>query len=167
MDSLEETMKKVREDETLTEGLRVFDIFVVLVSLYVFVYIIAAAWQRDAWLALKIAVVLAVPFAIVSLIRYFARTPRPYEVFGLGHPSGKEKKIRHGTFPSRHVFSAALLGCICLPFSGLFGGILLGLSALLAVDRVLLGFHYPRDVAGGFLIGILSGGIGILTLQFL
>ena len=167
MEKLEATLRKVREDETLTEGLRVFDLFSVCVSLYAFLYIIATAWQKDGWLALKVAGILALPFAVVTGIRHLLHAQRPYEVFGLGHPSGKEKKIRHGAFPSRHVFSAALLGCVMLAFSPTFGGILLGLAALLAVDRVLLGLHFPRDVVCGYLAGVLSGAIGLIVLRFI
>ncbi len=167
MEKLEATLRKVREDETLTEGLRVFDLFSVCVSLYAFLYIIAAAWQKDGWLALKVAGILALPFAVVTGIRHLLHAQRPYEVFGLGHPSGKEKKIRHGAFPSRHVFSAALLGCVMLAFSPTFGGILLGLAALLAVDRVLLGLHFPRDVVCGYLAGVLSGAVGLIVLHFI
>ena len=167
MKSLEETLKNVREDKTLSEGLRVFDVFTVCVSLYAFFYIIAAAWQKDMWLALKVAGILAVEFIILSLVRHIVHAPRPYEDFGLGHPSGKEKKTRHGAFPSRHVFCTALLGCVCFLFSGLFGAILLGLSALLAVDRVLLGFHYPRDVIWGFVTGLVGGVLAILVLHWI
>lgn len=167
MKKFEETLRRVREDETLVEALRIYDIFTVCVSLYAFIYIIASAWQKDVWLMWKVAAVLAAPFAIVSLLRYLLKAPRPYDVFGLGHPSGKERRIRHGAFPSRHVFSAACLGCVMLAFSPLFGGILLGLAALLAVDRVLLGFHFPRDVVAGYLAGVLSGTVGLVVLHFI
>lgn len=167
MRSLEKTVRSVREEETLKEGLRVYNLFVVLASLYAFVYIMLSLLQKDILLALKMACVLFVPFALVTVLRYAVRAPRPYDLFGIGHPFGKEKCSSHGAFPSRHVFSAALLGTALLAVSPLFGGILLALAVLLAVDRVLLGFHFPRDVVAGYLIGIFAGAIGLSVIHFL
>lgn len=165
MRSLRETIEQVRSDETLTEGLRIYDLFTVLCSLYAFVYIMLELLQRDLLLAVKAAGILFLPFALVSLFRMAVRTPRPYELYGLGHPSGRVRRHTRGAFPSRHVFSAALLGTVLLAVSPLFGGILLGLAVLLAVDRVLLGLHFPRDVVAGYLIGVLAGVIGLLVLS--
>ena len=109
--------------------------------------------------------VAGIPFAVVTLMRYFINSPRPYEVFKIDEFKKMKAERKSGrSFPSRHVFSAFLIGMLWLPYSIPFGVACLILGVFIAFERVLLGIHFIRDVLAGATIGIVSGLIGMLIL---
>ena len=66
------------------------------------------------------------------------------------------------SFPSRHVFSAFIIGTLWMILSPYVGAATLLFGAVIAISRVLLGIHFLRDVIVGAVIGVASGVIGIL-----
>ena len=86
--------------------------------------------------------------------------PRPYDMDGANiTPILIKKKTEHTSFPSRPAASAFVIGMIFLPhFTGV-GVILLALAFAVAYLRFMLGLHYPSDVIGGSVLGILVGGV--------
>lgn len=103
-------------------------------------------------------------FCLLSAIRARLDRPRPYEVYGV--PSAVYKKTRGRSFPSRHVFSAFVIGMAWLAFCPhpLPGILILAAGSALALLRVLTGVHFAADVAAGALCGI---GAGLFCLFFL
>lgn len=132
----------------------------------VFVYGISVLlWSGEYLYAIELISVAAVPFIAVTLMRIFINTARPYEVFDIEELSVQREKGKKGrSFPSRHVFSAFLIGVLWLPYSVAFGIAALLFGVILAVVRVLLGIHFIRDVLVGAVIGVISGLIGVLIL---
>ncbi len=59
------------------------------------------------------------------------------------------------SFPSRHVASAVAMTCLARPADGGIASLMGSLAALLAVSRVAAGLHYPSDVLGGLVLGVL------------
>ena len=113
----------------------------------------------------NLVLVAGIPFAVVTLMRYLINSPRPYEVLDIDEFKVMREERKSGrSFPSRHVFSAFLIGMLWLPYSVPFGVAALMLGAFLGAERVLLGIHFIRDVIAGAAIGIVSGFIGILIL---
>ncbi|MCM1283823.1 MAG: phosphatase PAP2 family protein [Muribaculaceae bacterium] len=112
---------------------------------------------RERTLYLSIVVPLD-GFIIVSFMRRIINRPRPYEKFGFSPAIPKDTKGR--SFPSRHVFSAAVIAVTFLVQGepALVGaGVFLLLCALmLGVLRVLSGVHYISDVLGA----LVCAGIG-------
>lgn len=118
---------------------------------------------KESWLsALLFAISAAVPFVIVSAMRYFINAPRPYELYSFYEKAPKNKTGR--SFPSRHVFSAFLIGTLAYTASIPLMIALLLIGCAISVSRVLLGMHFVRDVLAGAVIGVLAGVIGILIL---
>ena len=150
----------VYENRALTELLKLISALAVLYSVFVLGITLAASTLLEA---VKIAVVLVVPFAAVTVFRYLVDAPRPYELMQIFQSAPKKKKGK--SFPSRHVFSAFLIGTVALPTIPIFAAILLIFAALLGVCRVLLGIHFVRDVVAGAVLGIVSGGVGLLLLS--
>lgn len=103
----------------------------------------------------------ALGFVLLSLFREALNAPRPYEKENMIPILTKETSGQ--SFPSRHVFSATMISMCLLQVFPTLGLACLILAALLAVCRVLLGVHYPRDVVVGYLLGI---GFGLLLYVF-
>ncbi len=100
---------------------------------------------------------LGISYAI-ALIWYMPRPVR--QLLGIKtliHTMGTWK-----SFPSDHTISATLVAYgAFLSFSGWFLVLFVFLAALVAVSRVWVGAHYPRDILGGALVA----GAVILVVQ--
>ena len=132
----------------------------------VFLYGVAVlVYSGQNLFALNLSLVTAIPFLVVSLLRVLIDSPRPYEVFDIPELKEMRKRRKRGkSFPSRHVFSAFLVGTLWLYFNTLYGIASIILGLFIAIERVILGIHFPRDVIVGAAIGALSGVIGMLIL---
>ena len=114
-------------------------------------------------LGIKYLVVLGIPFCLVSLLRKYIGAPRPYEIYDFYEKKPKESE--KNSFPSRHAFSIFAIGTlICFSYPT-FGIVLILLGVVLCVCRVLLGYHFIRDVLAGALIGVTSSLIGSIFLR--
>ena len=101
----------------------------------------------------------------VSAMRFLLDVKRPYEIFDLAPFEAMKRERKAGkSFPSRHVFSAFLIGTLVLFYSVPLGIVTLLVGAFIAAERVMLGIHFPEDVICGGIIGIASGLVGILFL---
>jgi membrane-associated phospholipid phosphatase len=68
------------------------------------------------------------------------------------------------SFPSNHtVIAAGAAGALILAWRAL-AWVVLPLAALTGFSRVFVGVHYPHDVAGGFLIGLVLAPLFTLLL---
>lgn len=95
-------------------------------------------------------------FVAVSGFRHLVNRERPYEKFGMKPVLPKDTKGK--SFPSRHVFSAAVIALsylYLLPCRWV-GILLLAASVLLAGVRVVSGVHYVSDVIAGALIALAA-----------
>ncbi|MBQ9015872.1 MAG: phosphatase PAP2 family protein [Firmicutes bacterium] len=107
-------------------------------------------------------VIPAISFILLSIVRDRINRPRPYEVFDLEPII--DKKTRGHSFPSRHIFCMFLIAMTVFYFYPL-AGVLIGLvGAALAVNRVMGGVHFIRDVAAGALCGVVCGIIGFYVI---
>ena len=116
-------------------------------------------WNHDdrVW---KTALIPAVSFVLLSLIRKKINRPRPYETWKLNSLISKDTKGQ--SMPSRHIFSCTVIAMAFFSVIPPLGGLFLFWSVLLSLVRVLGGVHYPSDVLAGFLAGIAAGILMIL-----
>ena len=140
--------------------LNAFNRFIVIffVAIYpvAFIYLFFVDRIRF-WLSLSI---IGGSFVLVSLLRKLIDSPRPYENWDITPLIAKDKKGQ--SFPSRHVFSAALISCFIWQLHRGLGAFCFALAILLALCRVLSGVHYPKDVLAGYLIGCLAGALYLI-----
>ena len=133
-------------------------------TLIIYVFYIAflgfLALSKDPIL-LKILLVPASSFVVLSIARYCINAPRPYEKIERLTPLYNKKTLGK-SFPSRHTFSGFIIGTVAIFFSVPLGVAVLIISTLLAVSRVLCGVHFVRDVIVGAAVGIGFGLIGML-----
>jgi undecaprenyl-diphosphatase len=109
--------------------------------------------RREA--AVRIMAALPVTIAAVELVGKLVGRERPFAGRSLAAALVEHAPGR--SFPSRHSACAAMMTTVALPAAPVIG-LLMGLGALgLAVSRVYTGLHYPSDVLGGWIIGVVIG----------
>ena len=118
-------------------------------------------WTGDKLLPRAILVPF-IGFICLSVFRHIINRPRPYEYFDI--PPVIQKDTKGKSFPSRHVFSATVIGMtliFALPVPWI--GVLMLIPALgLALIRVLSGVHFISDVIAGAAFGVLCASAGFL-----
>ena len=111
---------------------------------------------------IELVVVPLASFVAVSLFRNVVNAKRPYEVYDFEPIIDKDTK--HHSFPSRHVFSAFMVGMAYMQISARGAVDIFILGALLAVLRVFGGVHFIKDVICGAVIGIALGLLGFYVV---
>ena len=140
---------------------------VVLVAVSYAAHVALSTYLGSLTRGLILVAVGACPFVIVSILRRIVNAPRPYELYDLGEAGLDIPRHKRGcSFPSRHTFSAFLIGTILLPDVPLLGAAVLLVGVCLAASRVLLGIHFIRDVVSGAVIGAASGAVGAICVYF-
>jgi undecaprenyl-diphosphatase len=141
--------------------------FVTYWAVPVFVLATVALWFLDRpgpWYRFKIACLSGLTAAALGLlasqvITHFWVRERPFvvhpnETVLLAPPSNEP------SFPSDHAIAAfAIAFSVALIGGRRLGALFLAAATLIGVTRVIVGLHYPGDIAGGALIGFLSASL--------
>ena len=102
--------------------------------------------EKNKGLARFVAVT-AISFILVSIVRRFINSERPYTMYDFKPIIEKNK--RGESMPSRHVFSAFIIGMAFLYIGEIPLGIIVFVCGLIiAIVRVISGVHFPKDVIG-------------------
>ncbi|MFZ3044208.1 MAG: phosphatase PAP2 family protein [Minisyncoccia bacterium] len=97
---------------------------------------------------------------VTEIIRAFYHRPRPFSVF----PTHQLITDSAWSFPSGHATFFFAMATALYLYNKKWGiGFFLA-TILITVSRVIAGVHYPSDILGGALIGIL---VGYLTVFFI
>lgn len=96
-------------------------------------------------------IIILLPFA--SLLKLGIRRKRPPTIYA------ENMKIKSYSFPSSHAYSA-MLGSIFLMQTLLTNNVPLGILCLavgliVGISRIFVGAHYPSDVLGGWVMGLI------------
>ncbi len=109
--------------------------------------------ERIRYLFLSGVSVILSRLIITELIRFAWFRPRPFVAHQvnllIGHSSS-------GSFPSGHVAFLFALSAVIYFFNKKIGWIFFGLSFLVGLSRIFIGVHYPLDILGGIVVGVLS-----------
>ena len=112
--------------------------------------------QRDAWVPLVLAAVLATEVVLkMAVIQPMPpeELSRTVDLIPFAHVA------LAGSFPSGHVARAAFLaGVARVP-----AWLAVSLVALMMVTRVYLAEHWPSDVLGGLLLGVLVAQVAVVA----
>ncbi len=100
-------------------------------------------------------VVPLVGLVLVTILRALVNRERPYITLGL-EPARERKGPGH-SFPSRHVYSAAVIASVIMTAYPLWGILMLVCAMLLGCVRVAGGYHWISDVTVAWIMGFLSG----------
>lgn len=111
---------------------------------------------RAGWIcALQMLVAGSVSLLIYLMLKRFIGRARPYET--CPHIQLRGKVLDRFSFPSGHTLHStgfALVLTYHFPAAAL---VLIPFTLLLGWSRVVLGLHYPSDVAAGAALGMLIG----------
>ena len=69
------------------------------------------------------------------------------------------------SFPSGHSAACFAVATVLAKRFPMFGPLCLGVAAFVMLSRVLRGSHFPTDVVGGAIVGVLSGAIAAAPLK--
>ena len=161
---MEKALRKVYNSRKLTLLLKTVSVISVILTVFAYSAILFHAFYQSRKEGLTILLPTAIPFLLITIIRRLINAPRPYELYDFYKIKPKEKSGR--SFPSRHVFSAFVIGTTSLIYTLELGFLVLIFAALMAAARVLLGIHFIRDVVAGAVIGAISGAIGIFGVYY-
>ncbi|MFD3931127.1 phosphatase PAP2 family protein [Streptomyces sp. NPDC058614] len=108
--------------------------------------------RRGAWL--RATALTATAHAVSMGVKRIVRRPRPAHVVPLVRTAG-----RH-SFPSSHATSAAA-ATVAYGALGVLGGRAIPpVAAAMCVSRMVVGVHYPSDVAAGAALGAVTARLG-------
>ena len=69
------------------------------------------------------------------------------------------------SFPSDHAVAAFAIAFAVACFGRRIGALFLAGATMVALARVFVGLHYPGDIAGGALLGLISAGVVLPLTQ--
>src|SRR3954451_12869261 len=112
-------------------------------------------WKPAARSALAAAALAVVVDQIVYAIHDRAR---PYEAHTISHPWTSKTDP---SFPSDHASASLAIAFAVLMFDPIAGAIFLVAAVLIAIGRVLIGAHYPGDVAASLVVAAVAALVAV------
>jgi undecaprenyl-diphosphatase len=107
-------------------------------------------WKLAAGSGLAAA---ALAIVVDQIIYAIHDRPRPYEAHQISHPWTSKTDP---SFPSDHASASLAIAFAVLMFDPIAGAVFVAAAVLIAIGRVLVGAHYPGDVAASFVIAAVS-----------
>jgi undecaprenyl-diphosphatase len=141
------------------------ELLIILAAKYVYLLnLVLVGWEwiksRDkirgqmAWVA---AISLPLALLVAKGLSRFIYNPRPFVVEKI------QPIIAHAAdngFPSDHTLLAATLAGLVTLFNKKLGGIMWGVTLIVAWGRVAARIHHPADVGASIIIAVAAVGIG-------
>ncbi len=152
--------------QTVLAGRRVLREIVVFFGIYSVLYFFAiGGWllyeQQYRIIVFALIAFIVARFLFVSSISFFYKKERPYQLYKFTPVRFSwllsYQSIAPVSFPSGHTSGMASISTILIFFNPWIGGIGFFVTVLCAVARVMMGYHYPRDIVVGLVLGVLAG----------
>lgn len=149
---------------------RPFDFFIIFLADY-FQYFLIIAFISLLFFSShsrrqKIKIILTVfisiiiaRFGVVSLIRFFYHRTRPF----IDHSVNQLISNNNFSFPSGHAALFFAMAMTIYFYNKKWGLWFFVASILMGLSRIIAGVHYPSDIIGGAVIGILTSYILFLA----
>lgn len=114
--------------------------------------------RRERHDIVRILVTVVFAFAVSEALKTFLSFPRPFVVENFQPLIEVAQRDFYGSFPSGHTVVLAALGVAVFFTEKIPGTLIMMLAVAVGVGRVMVGVHYPVDILGGFLIGVVVAG---------
>ena len=139
--------QRLKKTVYLADKIATGAIFVLYAAVCCFAFFRAEDTPSDA---VRLIALPAFCLALSSLLRLIFNEKRPYE---RGVTPLYEKSRKGRSFPSRHLSSAAVIAGICFFYLPVLGCVAAALACVLFYTRFACGWHFPRDLLCGTLLG--------------
>ena len=136
-------------------------IFLALVAGW-FVYGLARRESRDRLGAIAAVLAAGAALAVNQVIAHFWARPRPFTAHSTVHVL--LSRSTDPSFPSDHAAAAFAIATIAILVRPRLGTAVVLLAVIVGYARVYVGAHYPGDVLGGALVGIV---VAVALLRWL
>ena len=154
-DEYSDQIESIRSKPALCRAIILADKLLTLLGFAMYPALLAFLYFNRRELLLTRILLPGIFFLTLSVFRKMWNSKRPYEVYE--SPALVPKETQGCSFPSRHVFSLSIIAVLWMDILWPVGIFLLVCAFLLACLRVVMGLHFPKDVAAGLLVGILCG----------
>jgi undecaprenyl-diphosphatase len=94
---------------------------------------------------------------VVQGLKHLIGRPRPRLMHGGGFQFGPSLDSGLDSFPSGHVTASFAVAAVLARHFPKAAWLVYGAAGLVAVSRVVRGSHFPTDVAGGMVLGVVAG----------
>jgi undecaprenyl-diphosphatase len=96
---------------------------------------------------------LALSSALTYLIRFLYHRPRPFTAFAI-----KNLLVETSySFPSHHATFFFTMATVIYLYNKNWGRGFFIAALIICLSRIIAGIHYPSDILGGMIIGVLAG----------
>lgn len=120
--------------------------------------------ERTKWklLLMGLGAGIIARYGVDEIVRYFWHRPRPYAAL----PVHNLFTDTSWSFPSGHASFFFALSTVLYLHNRRWGVWFYALSAVVVLGRVVAGVHYPSDIVGGAVVGVLTGYATVLAARF-
>lgn len=136
------------------DALMIFGAEYLIIFSYLFIILLFFTGQRrDRKALLLTAGGLIIGAIITFLIRLFYQQPRPFVTFPINPLINKVDLL---SFPSTHTLTMAVVAFSFYFYHSKFAPLLIFFLIWVGFSRIYVGVHYPLDILGGLIVGIIS-----------
>jgi len=114
--------------------------------------------KNRAMILVSVTAALVARFVVKTIITLFYNRPRPYMNLSFAHKLISVSPAENlQSFPSGHAIFFFALSTVIYCFNKKLGIFFLICSAIISIARVFAGVHWPSDILGGAILGIIVG----------
>jgi undecaprenyl-diphosphatase len=138
-------------------------------AIWIAVTVVMLIIKRTRKIGIALAVALIVGYVISTVgVKLFIARERPFNTYGaildedsllIGAPWGRY------SFPSGHALSSFSAATVLFCYNRKFGTAAIVLAVLIAFSRLYLYVHFPTDVIGGAILGIVIALISVAVVN--
>lgn len=128
--------------------------YLLVLGLLVILWLFVSGKRR--WL-LAAELLLAYIFSrwiVTAWLHFFLDVQRPFEILGFDPPF---LPLSAASFPSAHMTSFFALVPVLYFLDKRWGFLYGGLALIVGIARIIIGLHWPLDILGGIVIGLICG----------
>lgn len=136
--------------------------YVLLLIFAGYVYLAFRSWrERGIVFVTTAAAATLARLVLTELIRFFYHHPRPYITLTVHQLLPSENSY---SFPSGHASLFFAVSTVIYAYNRKLGTFFFVASFVMGLARIAAGIHFPLDIAGGAVVGVISGFI-VLKLR--
>lgn len=133
--------------------------FIIYLTFLLMLIIFLKGGERERKSLFLALVTIPIIILLIKGIHLFFYEPRPFINFHLSPLIPHEEDA---SFPSRHTSIVSVIAFSYVYFKSKWAPIFLLLAIWVGLARIYVGVHYPLDIIGGFLLGLVAL---VITLQ--